>query len=51
MNVKTNERGFLLCPVCHKPTNVKANADTALERFPLFCRWCKQEILVDKPKE
>ena len=33
--METNEKHFILCPVCRRSTKVKANPDTELKRFPL----------------
>jgi hypothetical protein len=48
--LETNEKRFILCPVCRRSTKVKANPDTELKRFPLYCPWCKEEYIVDKAK-
>lgn len=46
--IHTNDKGFVLCPCCGKPTKVKVVADTVLRNFPLFCPWCKKESMVSK---
>lgn len=42
-----DERGFIHCPVCGHKTKTKANKDTIMVRFPLFCPACKRENIVD----
>lgn len=46
--MKTNTKGFLLCPKCGRPTKTKVLPETILKRFPLFCPWCKKEQIIDK---
>lgn len=45
--MKTNEKGFLLCPRCGKKTNVKTIPGTALKKFPLYCPKCKRETIIE----
>ena len=45
--MRTNENGFLLCPRCRRKTAVKVRSDTELKRFPLYCKQCKQETVID----
>ena len=45
--IKTDSKGFLLCPCCGKKTKTKILANTKLIHFPLFCPWCKQEQIID----
>ncbi|MBR0425621.1 MAG: hypothetical protein IJK01_05810 [Clostridia bacterium] len=35
---------WLLCPVCRNKTRSKIREDTVLEKYPLYCPKCKQEI-------
>lgn len=44
--MQINDKGRILCPLCHRQTNVKMNPDTVLGNFPLFCPWCKHEIVI-----
>jgi len=46
--MQTNEKGFVLCPVCGKATKTKVLPQTRLQQFPLFCPWCKRESIVNK---
>lgn len=50
--VKINEKGFIICPKCNRPTKVKVRPDTVLLNFPLYCTWCKEESLIKyKPEQ
>lgn len=44
--MQINDKGRILCPICHRQTNVKMNPDTVLGNFPLFCPWCKHEFII-----
>ena len=46
--MQTNDKGFLICPWCGKPTKVKVLPETQLKLFPLFCPWCKVETVINK---
>lgn len=46
--MQVNEKGYILCPHCGRPTKTRTNPDTRLLRFPLFCPWCKRESIIDK---
>lgn len=48
IDVKVNPAGYVLCPICGRKTAVRVNEDTVLDRFPLYCRWCKKEIIITK---
>lgn len=49
--LKINPKGFILCPVCGGKTKTKViPGETRLVRFPLFCPWCKREIMIDFDK-
>ncbi|OUP45002.1 MULTISPECIES: cysteine-rich KTR domain-containing protein [Bacillota] len=43
----TNDRKWLLCPVCGNKTRIQICFDTILKNFPLYCPKCKQETLID----
>jgi uncharacterized protein YbaR (Trm112 family) len=45
--VKINDKGFLCCPRCKKPTKVKVLPNTQLANFPLYCTWCKVETIIN----
>lgn len=46
--MQTNDSGFILCPQCGKKTKTKIiPGTTVLMRFPLYCSWCHEEILID----
>ena len=46
--MQTSEKGFILCPVCGKKTKTKVlPGTTVLKRFPLFCPWCHDEMIID----
>lgn len=50
-SVRVNEKGFLLCPICQGKTKTKViPGATKLVHFPLYCQWCKREIIVDYTK-
>ena len=42
-----DEGKWLYCPKCNKKTRVKVYEQTKMENFPLFCPWCKTEIVVN----
>lgn len=47
-NMQINDKGFLLCPQCGKKTKTKVIPGiTRIIRFPLFCPWCREEIMID----
>lgn len=46
-NVEVNEKGFICCPKCGGKTKTKVRPDTELKNFPLYCTWCKEEIIID----
>lgn len=48
--METNERGFLICPICGHKTNVKVLPNTVLRRFPLYCNRCKTAVTIDYQK-
>jgi Zn-finger nucleic acid-binding protein len=44
--MSTNEK-WLLCPICGNKTRLRVFQDTIIERFPLYCPKCKQEVLIN----
>ncbi|WP_216697207.1 cysteine-rich KTR domain-containing protein [Anaerostipes faecalis] len=38
---------WILCPSCGNKTRLKIRQDTVLEKFPLYCPKCKQEMLIN----
>ena len=42
-----DNKGFVHCPYCKGKTKTKVNKDTILINFPLYCSWCKREMIVD----
>lgn len=47
MKILLNNKRYILCPRCGRPTKVKANPNTELKKFPLWCAWCKHESIID----
>lgn len=46
--MRVNERGFLLCPICVKRTDVKViPGTTQLTKFPLYCSRCRKQFMID----
>lgn len=45
--IGTNKTIFVCCPLCDSKTRIKIRIDTVLEKFPLYCPKCKQEILIN----
>lgn len=43
----TRKPDWVHCPVCGNKTRIKVLEDTILVKFPLFCRKCKNTILVN----
>ena len=37
---------WLKGPKCHKKTRVKVYDNTTLVHFPLYCHWCKTEVII-----
>ncbi len=37
---------WIRCPSCCSKTRVKANLDTVLLNFPLYCPKCKKESII-----
>lgn len=43
-----NKKCFLICPKCGEVTKVKViPGATRLREFPLFCKRCKNETIID----
>ena len=40
-------RGFICCPRCGGNTHIKVKDNTELKNFPLWCKNCKQETMID----
>lgn len=38
---------WLYCPECGEKTRVKLMKETELKMFPLFCRKCRMECIID----
>lgn len=46
--MEITESGYLICPKCGKKTKTKViPGTTRLKRFPLYCPWCHEEIVID----
>lgn len=43
----TVQEGFLICPTCRFKKMQRIRPETEGVRVPVFCRKCKQEMLVD----
>lgn len=41
------EYQWIKCPMCGENTRVKLMADTELKCFPLFCRKCRTECIIN----
>ena len=41
------EQKWIICPVCGQKTRNQIRSDTELKNFPIFCKWCKKEYLID----
>ena len=42
-----DEYQWIKCPVCGENTRVKLMDDTELKHFPLFCRKCRTECIIN----
>ena len=38
---------WISCPSCKRKTTIKVYEDTTLIHFPLYCRWCRKEYLIN----
>ena len=39
--------GRAVCPVCGRRTNVRLLPETRLRSYPLYCKLCRAETVVD----
>ena len=39
--------GKLICPLCGRPTQQRVRPTTVLTDFPLYCKLCKRESIVN----
>ena len=37
---------WLYCPVCKRRTRIKVYENTVLIHFPLYCQWCRKELII-----
>lgn len=47
-DLKVSPRGFILCPVCGAQSITKVIPGTVLRKFPLYCKRCRQETVIDE---
>lgn len=47
MNDRSEEKHWVLCPVCGAKTRLQLLPETELKVFPLFCPKCKRESIVN----
>ncbi len=47
MNDKSEEKHWVLCPVCRAKTRLQLLPETELKVFPLFCPKCRRESIVN----
>lgn len=47
MNDKSEEKHWVLCPVCGAKTRLQLLLETELKVFPLFCPKCRRESIVN----
>ena len=47
MNDKSEEKHWVLCPVCEAKTRLQLLPETELKVFPLFCPKCRRESIVN----
>ena len=38
---------WISCPSCQRKTSIKVYEDTMLIHFPLYCRWCRKEYMIN----
>ena len=43
----SKDEKWLLSPVCGNKTRLRVFQDTIIEKFPLYCPKCKQEVLIN----
>ena len=46
----TDEKEWILCPLCDNKTRLQIREDTILENFPLFCPKCRKELIINANK-
>lgn len=37
----------IVCPVCGRKTQQRVMPDTKAESLPIWCKWCRQQSIVD----
>lgn len=47
MKDMTEEKQWVLCPMCGAKTRLQLLPETVLKAFPLFCPKCKRESIID----
>ncbi len=47
MNDRSEEKHWVLCPVCGAKTRLQLLPETELKVFPLFCPKCRRESIVN----
>lgn len=45
--VVNTKDGYILCPKCKRMTKTKTLQETELKRFPLYCKLCKEQFIID----
>lgn len=45
--ILTVQGGRAVCPRCGRPTSQRIHPETVLIRFPLYCRFCKRDAIVN----
>ena len=47
MNDISEEKQWVLCPLCGAKTRLQLLPETELKDFPLFCPKCRRESIID----
>lgn len=47
MKTATEEKQWVLCPICGEKTQLQLLRETELKSFPLFCPKCRHEVIID----
>ena len=47
MKTATEEKQWVLCPICGEKTRLQLLRETELKSFPLFCPKCRHEVIID----
>ena len=47
MKETTEEKRWVLCPICEAKTRLQLLPETELKAFPLFCPKCKRESIIN----